>query len=133
MNDLLAAASLLLTVVSVLYGLWYEEISKAIENARKLPPASLVEDRVAPLKKMRATLYSRAIPLAIASICVALVFLPPSVTIMFHFAHRFCQLGLSIFMKYDAIVASFVLVELFALFLAYLSLARAWKLMQKSR
>lgn len=43
MSDLLSAASLLLAVVGVIYGLWYGEISIALET--KLPSRNLAEDR----------------------------------------------------------------------------------------
>ena len=126
MNDLLSAASLLLTIVGVIYGLWYGEITKAIDDGSKLPPRVHPEDRVAPVKKLCECLRSKAIPLSIASICVSLVFLPPSMALVFHFV-RAC------FQRYDAIATSFIIVEIFSLALAYLSLHRALKLWRLTR
>lgn len=133
MSDLLSAASLLLTVVGVIYGLWYAEISNAINEVPKIPPLSRPEDRAAPLRRLRQVLHSKAIPLAIASVCVALVFLPPSAALVLQFVHGCFRLGPSILLKYDAIATSFIAVELFSLALAYLSFARAWQLSQLTR
>lgn len=133
MSDLLSAATLLLTVVGVIYSLWYGEISKAIDDAPKIPPSTHPEDRAAPLKKLRDVLHSKAIPLSIASVCVTLVFLPPSAGLVFQFVHRCFQLGPSILKKYDAIATSFITVELFSISLAYLSSIRAWRLRQLTR
>ena len=133
MSDLLSAASLLLTVVGVIYGLWYGEISKAIDDAPKIPPPTRPEDRAAPLKKLREVLHSKAIPLSIASVCVTLVFLPPATALVSQFVHGCFQLGPSILLKYDAIGTSFITVELFSLSLAYLSFIRAWRLRQLTR
>jgi hypothetical protein len=133
MGDLLSAASLLLTVVGVIYSLWYQEISQAIDSAPQLPPPDHREDRAEPRKKLRAVLRTKALPLSVASICIALVFLPPSVALVFQFVHEYHQVGFSIFLKYDAITVSFILVELFSLSFAYLSSVRAWKLNHLTR
>jgi hypothetical protein len=133
MSDLLSAASLLLTVVGVIYGIWYGEISKAIDDAAKLPPRTHSADRAAPLAKLREVLRSKAIPLSFASLCVALVFLPPSAVLIFQFACLCFHLGPSVLLKYDAIATSFITVEVFSLALAYWSFVRAWKLRQLTR
>lgn len=131
MSDLLSAATLLLTVVGVIYSLWYAEISSAINEGPKLPPRDHREDRRIPLKKLREVLHSKAVPLSVASLLVAIVFFPPSMSLAIRFARGCIQQGPSILSRYDAIATSFFTVEMFSLALAYFSLTRAvqlWKL-----
>ena len=128
MSDLLSAASLLLTVVGIFYGLWYVEISNAIDSGAKLPPRDHPEDRTAPLKRLSETLRSKAIPLSIASLSVALVFLPPSLGIVVAFLVDLVRIGPCLLLKYDAIATAFVTVELFPLVLGYMSTVRAFSL-----
>jgi hypothetical protein len=132
MSDLLSAASLLLAVVGVIYGLWYAEISSALDT--KLPSRSHAEDRADVLKPIRRVFFAKAIPLSLGSGSIALVFLPPSVGIVCRFVNSLCRLGPSVILQYDAITTSFVMVEVFALALACLSLVRVlalWALIRK--
>jgi hypothetical protein len=133
-GDLLSAASLLLTVVGVIYGVWYTEISVAVDDGAKLPPRNHPEDRAAPLRRLRRVLLSKAIPLAIASLCVAVVYLPPSLCLVVQFIHGCLIQGPAILLHYDPIGTSFIVVEFFSISLACLSSARAsalWKLTRK--
>lgn len=133
MGDLLAAASLLLTVVGVIYGIWYGEISAAIDDGAKLPPRIHPEDRAAPLRNLRRVLLSKAIPLSIASLCVAFVYLPPSFHLVEQFVNGCLDQGPKILLHYDPIGTSFIVVELFSISLACLSFARAWVLWKLTR
>lgn len=130
MSDLLSAASLLLTVVGIFYGLWYVDISTAIDSGTKLPSHDHPEDRAAPIKRLHEILRSKAIPLSVASLCVALVFLPPSLKIVIAFSVDLVQVGPSLLRQYDAIATAFVVVELFSLGLACASTVRAFRLWQ---
>jgi hypothetical protein len=128
MTDLLSAASLLLTIVGVIYGIWYGEITSAIDNTSKLPSKEHPADRAAPLRRLRGVLCSKAIPLALASQCVSIVYLPPSLGLVVQFIHGWIRNGPAILLQYDPIGTSFIVVEFFSVSLAYLSSARAWTL-----
>lgn len=125
MSDLLSAASLLLAIVGVLNGIWYAEISAALE----LDLPHHTEDRQRHLRKIRSVLWGKAVPLALASLSVSLVFLPPSVMIAIESLNGYSKQGISFLNNYDAIATSLVLVEVFAAVLAVHSivwLAKLW-------
>lgn len=121
MTDLLSAASLLLAIVGVFYGLWYNDISSAL--ATPLPKHVL--DKAAPLKQIRTVLFSKAIPLATASCSAALVFLPSTLGIIRESACGYATQGAAFVLTYDALKTSLVLVEVFTLVLAANSLMRS--------
>ena len=78
MGDILSAASLLLTIVTVLYALWYPELIEGLKI--EIPPHK--EDRPGPLSKINKVIYSRALPLFISSMLVSVVFIPDVVNIL---------------------------------------------------
>lgn len=127
MSDLLSAASLLLAIVGVLNGLWYAEISAAL--SLDLPRHK--EDRQGHLSKIRSVLWGKAVPLALASLSVTLVFLPPSAMIAVDSLKGYSKHGISFLTNYDAIATSFVLVEIFAAVLAVHSISWLFKLWKK--
>lgn len=111
MGDLLSAASLLLAVVAVLYGLWYPELMAAL--AIKVPPHK--EDRDEPHRRVSSSLFGRAVPLAAGSSVLALVFLPDAISILLISARNLGVDGLSALRRYDAVRTSFCLVVTFAI------------------
>jgi hypothetical protein len=70
MSDLLAAASLLLAVVAIIFSVWYGEISNALNLTKP------VGDTVAFDKKIKEVLWNKAIPLFLVSVLIAAVFIP---------------------------------------------------------
>ncbi len=111
MNDILTAASLLLTVVGILYGLWYPEIMATLAQ----PIPKHVQDRQIPRDKVTAVLTSRAIPLSVAAALVALVFLPESASITAAAVLRLRELGPAAYLgAYDTVRTAFCAVELLA-------------------
>lgn len=72
MKDILSAASLLMAIISLLFGLWYRDISKQFSIHWK----PNLRDRPEQLKEARLVLWGRAFPLAIGSSLITLVFLP---------------------------------------------------------
>lgn len=106
MDTLLSAASLLLAILGVMYGLWYPEISSALQ----VTPSRFSEDDRSREEKVRLTLYHRALPLAIFGIALVAVFLPDTVSIITHSVNRLTSDGWVTFTDYDAIKTSFVLV-----------------------
>jgi hypothetical protein len=112
-SDLLAAASLLVTLVSALYAVWYPELSKAI-NA---PVARHRADRDPIIADTRSTLVGRAVPLWVASTCLGIVLLPPFLDTIAEALNALGH-GLGSLPSYDAVRACFALVYLLAAFLA---------------
>lgn len=77
MSDLLSASSLLLAISAILFSLWYADISKALETE----PKNHSEDNVAAKKTVTAILLSKALPVAIITLAVVLIFLPDAIKI----------------------------------------------------
>ena len=131
MADLLSAASLLLTVLGIVFGAWYPEIVKAREEA--VPPQHV--DRVAVRRMVRTALYAKALPLALAATILAALFFPNAKTIARGAYGSFMVSGWDAFDKYDAVEAAFCLVVALAgLLAAYLILlagslrAKLWRI-----
>jgi len=106
LSDLLSAASLLLAVVGVLYGLWYPEIIEALGT--KVPAFS--EDRIKPFRQISSVFYGRAIPLAIAALGVLLIFLPNAVQIIVSTIQNLQSKGINALADYNAVQTSFCFV-----------------------
>lgn len=122
MSDLLSSASLLIAIVTVLYALWYSEIRRGIND---LKPIDRREDDK--ISEVFGILCWRALPLAGASFCLAVIFLKDAVIIV----QRSWSLNeglMSRLISYDAVATAFVLVEIICIFLAVLILIQAVKL-----
>lgn len=103
MNDLLSAASLLLAVLGVLYGLWYPEIIDALEKTVPRYP----EDRKRNYRSVSSVLYSRALPLTIAAIGVSLIFLPDAIKIVRASILGYKAQGIAYINNYNAVYTTF--------------------------
>jgi hypothetical protein len=114
MSDKLSAASLLLAIVAVLYGMWYPQLTQALDT--KVPPHE--PDRRKPQREVRELCNQRAIPLTSAAIGVALVFLPDAVAIVAESAGVLRSEGLQL-RTYDSVATAFVLVELVSIYFAF--------------
>jgi hypothetical protein len=119
MADLLSAASLLLTVLGVVFGAWYAEIIAAIG----MPIPSHAPNR-GPVRDAVHAALAKALPLALASVILTAIFLPDAVKIVGLGIHAFRTLGCGAFHEYDAVEAAFSFVVVFtgclAAFLIYL-------------
>jgi hypothetical protein len=113
--DLLSAASLLLAVVSVVYGLWYPDLVTTL--ATSVPKHA--EDRKQPHRKVSSILFRRSLPLAVAAILVGSIFLPDAIILIVQALHQYHQHGLKALGSYDAVATAFCLVELFSIALAW--------------
>jgi hypothetical protein len=113
-SDLLSAAGLLLGVVSVLYGLWFPEISSEMSRPVRVQKT----DREPDYKHCRHVLFGRALPLAIASGLFALIFLPNAVLILAGTLRAIRANPVDALRSYDAVRASLVVVSLALITLA---------------
>ena len=115
-SSLLSATSVLLAAFGFLYATWRNETVSALES-RSFEELSRLE---AWTNEVRAVRNTKAIPLALASMLVAAIFLPPSVTMI---RETFADGG-----GYNALQAAFVLMEGFWVFVAASRLWLLWKL-----
>lgn len=123
MNDLLSASSLLMAIAAILFSLWYGDISKALE----ILPKSHSEDNVAAKKSVSNTIFSKALPVAIMALSVALIFLPDAIKIT--------KESLSIYysnnhdlLRYDAVRTAYCFVTILSAVLAGYMWILVWKL-----
>jgi hypothetical protein len=127
-NDLLSGASLLLAVVSVLFGLWYADIQKAIDLDMQTVPNHR-KDRSDVVSATRTAFWQKAVPLASAAALVALVFLPDAIILCVNAVRTIFDTGLrSALGNYNAVQAAFVAVELITIALAAHSICRVVQL-----
>jgi hypothetical protein len=76
-SDVLAAASLVVTAVTLLYAAWYEHVQQALGIERPRFRA----DRDPSIRRLRAVLWSRAVPCGVASVLMSLVFAPDAIRV----------------------------------------------------
>jgi hypothetical protein len=111
MADLLAAASLLLTVITILYSLWYPEISDAL----KLPIDEYPLNNEDAYRKCRALLIWKIIPLSIVATALVFINFPDARRIA---SDAVVHFRTSRLFSYSAVRTAFVVVESVLAFLA---------------
>lgn len=113
MSDLLSASSLLMAISAILFSLWYGDISKSIE----ISPKSHREDNVAAKQSVTTTIFSKALPVAIMTLSVALIFLPDAIKIIKEsfLIYSSSENGLY---KYDAVRTAYCFVTILSIALA---------------
>lgn len=121
MSDLLSASSLLMAIAAILFSLWYGDISKTLEISPKVHR----EDNVGAKKSVSNIIFSKALPVAIMALSVALIFLPDAIKItkeslyIFNAPDNF---------KYDAVRTAYCFVTLLSASLACYMWILVWKL-----
>jgi len=78
MADLLSSATLLLTVLTILYSLWYPEIVAST----RLPGSKFSVNRKLPHKDARRVLLFKSLPLLVGSLVLFAATLPKSILII---------------------------------------------------
>jgi hypothetical protein len=116
-TDLLSAAGLLLTALTIIYGLWYNQIMQILET---IPPLQK-QDRIKPYREVRRTISDRMAPLVIISGLLTLIFVPDAVRIVCASLRNFATRGFGAVRDYDAVATSFVLVTCLLGFLQFIS------------
>lgn len=117
MADLLAAASLMLALLAMLYGVWYDTIAKAIAVKDKMP--SFYEDAGRQRDQVTEALRRRARPLAWATAGLVLILLPNVVGILASSAKGAWHEKLGAASRYDAVSAALVFVVVMAVFFGF--------------
>ena len=129
MSDLLGAAGVLLTVVGILFGVWYSECQAVLE--KEVHPLYL--NNASLQNKLRATLWSRAGPLAISAALCFLVFVPEFVAIVSDAIGCFFSDPSEAFRSYSAVKTAFCLVCLLTGGIAVLSMVLVIQLLCRVR
>jgi len=123
MSDVLSAASLFLAVIGLLYSVWYAEIREAIEV--NVPPHK--EDRGPAIKKTRRTYSTRALPLAVVSLTLAVVLAPELISVAVSTATIIAQERVSALRRYDVVWSLFCAVAITSIGLAIHTSRLAWR------
>jgi hypothetical protein len=130
MNDRLSSATLLITVVTVLYGLWYPDIKRFLN----LEIPAYKEQRVRPLREIKGVIRFRAFPLALAALSVTIVFGPDAISLCRRSWNSYTTIGvLDTLRTYNAVGTAFVLVVILSLALAVHFIVDLVKLWFKKR
>jgi len=104
MSDAISAASLLMAVVAILYGAWYQEIMQAVKIT--VPK----HDKQINFMLVNNVLVSRCLPLTAMAVIVFLVFLPDMIEIVQHSLSVLGVMGVKSYSKYDSVRTAFCLV-----------------------
>lgn len=129
MSDLLSAASVILTVSGILFGLWYGDLQRVI--AETIPKH--LPDRKSIQGEIRSALLGKAVPLAAFSVLASLIFLPALISVVVDALSKAVHYRLGALALYDAGKCSFVLVSLMTMGLAIYSSILVWQLERKRR
>lgn len=123
MSDLLSAASLFLAVIGLLYSVWYGEITKAL--ALGVPKHQ--DDRGPAIDGTRTIYRTRALPLALASITLAVVLVPDLISVVGTTLNAIAREGVSAISLFDAVRALFCAVAVTSVSLAVHTSRLAWR------
>lgn len=105
-SDLIAAASLLLAVLAILFSVWHQTVMDTLKKPTKGIPENLKPTQ----KALVVAFWSKAFPLILGGALTFLIFLPEILGIIGEvFA---CSPGPC---RYDAVKAAFLLTQAFAL------------------
>jgi hypothetical protein len=126
-GDLLSAASLLATIISLLYSIWYGEIKEAQGAEIALQKA----DRGPAIQRVRATLLYRAVPLLGSAVLLVLILLPSTIDIIRN-TWEAC-FGPGTRQTYDPVEACFVAVYLVIIMLTVVTVFAVYGLAAKLR
>jgi len=124
MSDLLSAASLFLAVIGLLYSVWYGEITSAIA----LTAPKHKDDRGPVIRQTKTAYQTRACPLAIASLTLAIVLIPDLVSVAVSAFSTVSQEGVAAIKRFDAVRALFCAVAVTSIGLAVHTFRLAWRI-----
>jgi hypothetical protein len=131
MGDLLSAASLLMTVIAILYSLWHNDL----EAGLKIYPGRPADNRPSE-RKIFALITTKAFPLAAMAWATSLVFMPQAISLSISSIRHWADLHGDGY-RYNAVSTAFCLVVVFSLILTgYTSamlagLIRLWLTLRK--
>lgn len=112
MSELLSAASLLMTVIAILYSLWHNDLQSGLAIKRGRPADNLPSE-----KRIRGLITSKALPLAAMAWATSLVFMPKVISLAVATIKQWLGLENRSY-EYDPVNTSFCLVVAFSLILS---------------
>lgn len=107
MIEQLSSASLLLTVVTVLYSLWYSEI----KNAKEIESRSDKRNNTPKINKVKETIKYKSGPISILSIILSVILLPDTISIILNSSRIYLENPLYIFEYYDSVSTTFCFIQ----------------------
>lgn len=122
LSDVISTASLLLALVTALMSFWYSDVTQAIGKSNP----NLANERKTLLNQIAPIFWSKALPLAVGSIIIAVVFLNRALQIFFEALESFDTGS-----KYNDLKAAFLVTEFLLLILAIVTCRLAWRLGHK--
>ena len=123
MSDILTSISTVITVIAILYSLWYQDIEKAIKE--KLPEHK--DDQEEPKKRVKSTLINKAIPLSIVSFLFFIIYIPESIVIIKQSIVAVQSSG----WNYNATVLSIIFINTLSLLISIILTIKCIKLIKK--
>lgn len=114
-----------MAIAAILFSLWYAEIAKALETV----PKAHSEDNVAAKNSVTAILLSKALPVAMMALAVALIFLPDAIKLAKESFLAYTLSGYAALEMYDAVRTAYCFVTIVSAVLAIYMWALVWKLM----
>ena len=118
MSDILSSASLLLAILTTVFGLIYPTIKEVLD----LKVAPHKADNSTNYKKSLLIRRTRLVPLLIGSIILSLIFIPELIKQIAKSLNTFFKRGFA-FNTYDTVMASFIVVALFMITLTIIIIA----------
>lgn len=107
MIELLSSASLLLTIVTVLYSVWYSEIKEVI----LLKSETHQPDNIEKHKKAKKVRW-KSLTLAVGTIILSLILLPNVINIISSSLHSYQKPNYSFWQNYSSVKTTFCLIWL---------------------
>lgn len=117
-----------MAIAAILFSLWYADISKALDTE----PKNYSEDNVAAKKMVTAILLSKALPVAIMAISVALIFLPDAIKITKESFLIYTAIDYAL-VQYDAVRTAYCFVTVLSTVLSIYMWVLVWKLISLRR
>jgi len=123
MSDILTSISTVITVIAILYSLWYQDIEKAIEE--ELPEHE--DDQIEPKKRIKNILINKAIPLFVVSFLFFALYIPESINIIKKSIVAYQSSAWS----YNSTMFSIVFINILSLLISIILIIRCIKLISK--
>lgn len=128
MSDLLSASSLLLAILTTLFGTYYSSIIEVLN----LEPNNFKEDDKNNYTLAKSVLKTKLTPLLIAGVSITVIFIPQSVKIIKTSIEYFTSLEYKN-LSYDTISTSYVAVTIFMFILTVNILLLFFKVISKMK
>lgn len=107
MGNELSSASLLLTIVTILYSIWYQEIN----NGKNISPELHQEDNKSKFEKVQIIFWQRAFILVLITSILSLILLPDVIMIISNSLKIYGSSNYSFLGNYNSAITTFCLIE----------------------